>query len=354
MTVNAAAPKMVNCRAGCADAHAMSTPAFDVRAPEPPDPLFTSGPTAVTSVSEVTSVTEVAGVAVGTMVGVAAAASSTALRSPSSVGTERKVLEVGAPIVAGAPSAATYAARPMHSIPVDASVSVVFPAYQEQDFITSAVTDVVDGLRTMGVAFEVIVVENGSTDGTRAEADGLAARYGEVRSMSIDAPDYGRALRHGLLAATKDYVVNFDVDLYDLDFAARAVSQMHAPGGPSIVVGSKRGDGSVDNRHWTRKVVTGVFSGLLRYGFGLRVSDTHGMKAMRRADVLPVAERCQFGTDLFDTELVLRTERAGFKTGELPVVIEEKRPARTPIVSRIVRTVRGLARLRVALWRDRA
>ena len=148
--------------------------------------------------------------------------------------------------------------------------------------------------------------------------------------------------------------MNFDVDLSDRDFACRAVSQMDLPGGPSIVVGSKRGDGSVDNRHWTRQVVTGVFSGLLRYGFGLKVSDTHGMKAMRRADVLPVAQRCQFGTDLFDTELVLRTERAGFATAELPVVIEEKRPARTPIVSRILRTLRGLARLRVALWRSRS
>jgi hypothetical protein len=100
-------------------------------------------------------------------------------------------------------------------------------------------------------------------------------------------------------------------------------------------------------------VVTIVFSGMLRYGFGLRVSDTHGMKAMRRDDVESIARSCHFGTDLFDTELVLRAERAGLGTVELPVVVVERRPSRSPIWRRVPRTLWGLARLRVLLWRDR-
>ena len=240
----------------------------------------------------------------------------------------------------------------MSTLPADATVSVVFPAYQEETFLPTAVGDVVNGLRALGVTFEVIVVENGSSDRTREVAETLAEQYPEVKARWIDGADYGRALRQGLLEARFDYVVNFDVDLYDLSFLTAAISKMHGPVGPSIVVGSKRGEGSVDNRHWTRKVVTGVFTLLLRYGFGLKVSDTHGMKAMRRLDVLPVAKGCKFGTDLFDTELVLRSERTGLSTAELPVIIDEKRPARTPIVSRIVRTIRGLVRLRIALWRD--
>ena len=232
------------------------------------------------------------------------------------------------------------------------SLSIVFPAYQEEEFLAAAVRDVVDGLEGEFPDFEVIVVENGSRDRTRAIADDLASAIPEVRSLSIDAADYGKALRTGLLAAEGDYVVNFDVDLYDLDFLRRAVSEISAPGGPSIIVATKRGVGSVDTRHWSRRVVTGVFSFLLRYGFGLKVSDTHGMKAMRRADVAPLAQECLFGSDLFDTELVLRTERAGFRTAEIPYVVRETRPARTPILSRITRSVWGLVRLRVTLWRE--
>ena len=247
------------------------------------------------------------------------------------------------------------AADPTPSSPNDAVgelVSIVFPAYQEETFLPTAVADVATGMRAAGRPFEVLVVENGSRDRTRAVALDLAAEYPEVRALSIPTADYGLALREGLLESKGIFVVNFDVDLYDLTFLERALERIAAPGGPSIVVASKRGEGANDTRHWTRKAVTGVFTFLLRRGFGLKVSDTHGMKAMRRADVVPLAEQCLFGTDLFDTELVLRTERAGFATGEIGVTIEETRPARTPIAGRIVRSVRGLAKLWFALRRE--
>jgi hypothetical protein len=73
---------------------------------------------------------------------------------------------------------------------------------------------------------------------------------------------------------------------------------------------------------------------------------------MRRAAVAPLAEGCRFGQDLFDTELILRAERAGLATAEIPVTVVEKRPARSSILQRIPRTLRGLAKLRVALWRE--
>jgi hypothetical protein len=76
------------------------------------------------------------------------------------------------------------------------------------------------------------------------------------------------------------------------------------------------------------------------------------MKALRRANVDRIARRCRFGTDLFDTELVLRAERAGLAIAELPVSVEERRPSRTPIWRRVPRTLVGLARLRLTLWRE--
>ncbi len=231
------------------------------------------------------------------------------------------------------------------------SISVVFPAYQEEEYLPAAVEDVVVGLRNRGVNFEVIVVENGSRDRTREVADELAARFPEVVSLSSPEPDYGRALRLGLMTAQFDFVVNFDVDLYDLSFAERAIAKAQAEG-LAVVVGSKRGKDAQDERPLPRKVVTASFTAILRYGFGLKVSDTHGMKVMRRDLVVDLARDCKFGTDLFDTELILRAERAGLKTGEIGVRVEEKRAARTPILNRIVRSLRGLVRLKVALLRE--
>jgi glycosyltransferase involved in cell wall biosynthesis len=232
-------------------------------------------------------------------------------------------------------------------------VSVVMPAYNEADILETSVKEVVTGLRERSESFEVLIVENGSTDRTLVIAHEVASQLPEVHVEQSPVADYGRALRHGLLAATGDAVVNFDVDYFDLDFLDAAVARVLGPGGPAIVVGSKRAAGAQDTRVPLRKMATWIFSTILRVGFGLKVSDTHGMKAMRRAAVTPYAEKCFSGQDLFDTELILRVERAGLGTGEIPVAVHELRPARSSFLSRVPRTLRGLCKLRLALWKER-
>ncbi|MGH9027038.1 MAG: glycosyltransferase family 2 protein [Acidimicrobiia bacterium] len=233
-------------------------------------------------------------------------------------------------------------------------ISVVMPAHDEALLLESSVRDVAIGLESTGTPFEVVVVENGSRDATRDIAVRLTRDYREVRLESLPRADYGAALRAGILAATGSSVVVFDVDYYDLEFLHAAVNDLGAgPSAPVIVVGSKRAAGARDERPWYRRTVTAVLALLLRIGFGLRVSDTHGMKAMRRVPVEPVVRRCRSGRELFDTELVLRCERAGLGVAERPVTVRERRPSRTPIWRRIPRTLIGLVGLRIILWRDR-
>lgn len=227
-------------------------------------------------------------------------------------------------------------------------ISVVMPAFNEADFLAAAVRDVASGLAERGHPAEVLVVENGSTDGTADLARRLAAEVPGVRALSLPRADYGAALRAGFLAAEGDVVANLDVDYYDLDFVDRCLGLL-TDHGPVIVVGSKRAEGADDQRAWSRRLITSVFAFILHRGFGLWVSDTHGMKVMRRQPLVAVVEQCRFGTDLFDTELVLRAERAGLSVAEIPVSVRESRPSRTSIVRRAVRTVQGLVRLRLAL-----
>ena len=233
------------------------------------------------------------------------------------------------------------------------------PAYNEAELLELSVKEVTEGLRSLRdesekwalATFEVIVVENGSRDATPELADELAASTTEVLALHFDVPDYGAALRAGLLAAEGDVVVNFDVDYYDLGFVADALERLAAADRPAIVVGSKRAHGARDERSALRRLVTTVFSAVLRYGFHLSVSDTHGMKAMQRDAVEPLARACHNGSDLFDTELILRAERAGLRVVELPVVVVERRPSRSTIWRRVPRTLLGLLRLRLQLWR---
>jgi glycosyltransferase involved in cell wall biosynthesis len=234
-------------------------------------------------------------------------------------------------------------------------LSVVIPAHEEESFLKAAVTDIDQGLRSRGLDFEIVIVENGSTDSTAAIAADLAAELPEVVTFSLPAADYGAALKRGFLAAAGDVVAIFDVDYYDLTFLDQALSRIQDDTAEpvAVVVASKRGEGAHDRRSLSRRVVTSGFSLILRGGFGLTVSDTHGMKVLRREPLVPLAEASRFGTDLFDTELILRAQRAGLRAAEIPVSVSEKRPSRSSILARIPRTIAGLVRLRVALWRDR-
>jgi glycosyltransferase involved in cell wall biosynthesis len=228
---------------------------------------------------------------------------------------------------------------------------VVLPAHNEAEMLESTVTDLVKGLDGAGRRFEVVVVENGSQDSTLELARSLAAKDPRVNVVTIDHADYGSALAAGFAAASGDVVVNFDVDYYDLDFLALAERQLgdHV----SLVVASKRATGSDDRRPVSRRILTAGFTTALRWGFGLPVSDAHGMKAMRRADLAPIVAICRMRGSLFDVEMVLRAGRAGLRTAETAVRVEELRPPRTAVWRRSIESLGGLIRLRALLWRER-
>ncbi|MFM7617723.1 MAG: glycosyltransferase [Actinomycetes bacterium] len=233
-------------------------------------------------------------------------------------------------------------------------ISIVLPAFNEASMLEATVRDVVGGFRARGDAFEVHVVENGSTDDTSAVARRLEAEWPEVRVASLGYADYGDALRAGLLASRGEVAVIFDVDYYDLAFASAAIEVLDAspePTGPVVVVGSKRAPGARDERIVLRRLATAIFSGILRGLFGLSLSDTHGMKVLSLVALRPVVPECRCGADLFDTELIIRAERVGYRVAEIPVVVRELRPSRTSILRRVPRTLGGLIRLRRLLGR---
>ena len=98
-----------------------------------------------------------------------------------------------------------------------------------------------------------------------------------------------------------------------------------------------------------RRVATRVFNLMLRVILESRVSDTHGMKAFTADLVSHLTPEVASRQDLFDTELVIRAERAGYRIREVPVVVKEMRVARSSLVRRVPRTISGLFRIRRAM-----
>lgn len=224
---------------------------------------------------------------------------------------------------------------------MDAELSIVIPVHNEADFLPRAVPDLLGELRALGRPFELLLMENGSTDGTADRGTELLADEPAARVISLGTPDYGAALRAGMAEAVGGHVVMFDIDYFSGPFVESALDA-----GADIVIASKRAEGSDDRRSVLRRSGTWGFNLLLRTLLSSEVGDTHGMKVFRKSVVDAHAPAVKHDKDLFDTELVLRAERAGASIVELPVVVEEKREARSSFVKRIPRTLRGLREIR--------
>lgn len=232
-------------------------------------------------------------------------------------------------------------------------ISIVIPVYNEEAILHAAVVDLRERLRPLGWAYEVILAENGSTDRTVAIGEELAAKYadpaeGRIRIMSLGEPDYGKALRRGILLATGDIVVCDEIDLCDAEFHRRAVEILDS-GEADLVIGSKLADGAADERPLVRHVASMAYSTLLKVLLGFRGTDTHGLKAFRRSALLDVVNACVVDKDVFASELVIRADRGGVKVREIPVRIVEKRPPSINLFKRVPNVLKSLAKLTYAI-----
>ena len=220
------------------------------------------------------------------------------------------------------------------------------PIHNEAEFLSEALPRLLSVLDGVDADANVILAENGSTDDTAAVADRLATTDRRVAVLRLPAPDYGAAMRDGFLAARGEWIANVDIDYFSGEFLTAALALGDEA---DVVLASKRAPGADDRRSIVRRLGTLVFNVLLRLLLGSRVSDTHGMKVIRRTVITAIASQVISTKDLFDTELVVRAERAGYRIREIAVVVEELRETRSSLFKRVPRTVRGLLRIRRAL-----
>lgn len=223
-------------------------------------------------------------------------------------------------------------------------ISVVIPVYNEEGILVSSVVSLRQHLLELGFSFEILLAENGSSDRTVAMAQELASKYPEVETFSIGQPNYGRALKEGILRARGTFVVCDEIDLGDMDFYRRALDRL-INGDAAMVVGSKVLAGAEDKRPFLRHFATIVYNTMLRLLLHFHGTDTHGMKALRRDLLVGTAGRCLVDRDVFASELVIRAERERHPVVEIPVRVMEKRKPSINLFNRVPGVLRNLSHL---------
>ena len=223
-------------------------------------------------------------------------------------------------------------------------LSIVIPVYNEESIIAQAAEELRQGLDARGLDYEIIFAENGSRDSTPQILEGMCEKNPRLRWFHSETPNYGVALKAGILKARGTYVVCDEIDLCDLTFYDSALPRLER-GEADMVVGSKAAKGASDQRPLVRRAATRVHNKLLRVTLGFQGTDTHGLKAFRREALLPVVEKCVVDMDVFASEFVIRAWREGLNVMEIPIQLHEKRQPSIHLFRRVPNVLKNVGKL---------
>ncbi|MGD8817017.1 MAG: glycosyltransferase family 2 protein, partial [Acidobacteriota bacterium] len=202
-------------------------------------------------------------------------------------------------------------------------VSVVFPAFNEEDAIVDALAQVTTYLEGREQPFEIVVADDGSTDRTRAEVEQRSAADPRIKLVSSGVNrGKGHAVRRGVLATKGDVVLFLDVDMSTpIEMMERVWPELDT--GQQVVVGTRRSAGAEIEVHQPviREALGDIFRRATRRLLDIPVSDiTCGFKAFDGAIARRLFAVMRLDDWSFDVELLVAASQAGLRITEVPVV----------------------------------
>jgi putative flippase GtrA len=240
-----------------------------------------------------------------------------------------------------------------YSGPHSPLVEIVIPVRNEDRDLAPCIRRLRTYVREeLPFAARITIADNGSTDGTWAQALALAAELPLVHAVRLERPGRGGALCSIWSASDADVYAYMDVDLStDLN----ALLPLLAPllsGHSDVAIGTRLAHGARVIRGPRRETISRCYNLLLHATLGTRFSDAQcGFKAIRAdatRQLLPLtADRSWF----FDTELLVLAERAGLRIHEVPVDWIDDPDSRVNVVSTALADIRGIIRLGTGLAR---
>ncbi|NLX48683.1 MAG: glycosyltransferase family 2 protein [Methanospirillum sp.] len=199
-------------------------------------------------------------------------------------------------------------------------LTAVLPVFNDRAALERAVPVSIEVLEACADTFELVVAEDGSTDGSAEFVAAYAERDPRVRLLHSDERlGRGRALNRAFIASGGRVVCYYDVDLAtDMRHLAPLVDAVRD--GAAMATGSRLMPGSVIVRSGGREFASRGYNLLVRSVLGSRLHDHQcGFKAFDRARLLSILGQVRATHWFWDTEVLVRGQRAGYRVVELPV-----------------------------------
>jgi len=212
-------------------------------------------------------------------------------------------------------------------------LSVVIPMFNEGENVRGSVEAVCSQLRSSGRSFEVICVDDGSTDNTRAELELIARQMPEVRIAGYSANrGRGRALREGFTASRGAFVISIDADLsYHPRQILDLLKRLESPDSPDIVMASPyMPGGKTEGVSPFRLLVSRGGNLLLRQAMGRKYYTLTGIFRGYRRKVFDCIELYSDGKEIH-LEIIAKAEAAGLQAVEVPAVLTSRRHGKSKL-----------------------
>ena len=200
------------------------------------------------------------------------------------------------------------------------AVSAVIPVYNDREALSTAIPRSVDALDAIGETFELIVAEDGSRDGSPGLVREFAKDDPRVKLLHSDSRlGRGKALTRAFQAAEGPTICYYDVDLAtDMRHLATLLAAIGE--GYDISTGSRLLPESRIDRTGDRELASRGYNLLVRSVLSSRIHDHQcGFKAFNRDRLLTLLPAVRDKHWFWDTEVLVRAQRAGFRICELPV-----------------------------------
>ena len=224
---------------------------------------------------------------------------------------------------------------------------MVIPVYNEEHVLARSIATLREFLRqNIAQRWRVVIVDNGSTDGTWEVAQALSREHPEVIALHLEEKGRGRALRRAWLESTSDIVSYMDVDLStELAAFPRLIQAIEE--GYDIAIGSRLARGAAVKRSLLREFTSRSYNLLIKVMFRTKFSDAQcGFKALSARAARELVPLIQDQKWFFDTELLLLAHRRGYRIKEVPVTWVEDPDSRVSITKTALDDVKGLLRMR--------
>ena len=198
-------------------------------------------------------------------------------------------------------------------------LSVVIPAHNAAKFLRSTLYLIQRELEPSGKSYEILIIENGSSDATLEVAKELSKKFPNVHWYSLPTPGKGRAISKGIQQSKGEYICFCDADLeISPEHIKDLISALED--GYQIAIVSKRHPQSVTTSPFRRTILSHGYNLLVRLLFRTGIySHQDGLKAFKRDAVVPLLPFITDGGWFWDTEMIVLSRWAGSKIKEVPI-----------------------------------